>query len=159
MSDLRVIEEFAVRELRVDEAKHIVARPRAGMEITAGAVAGNHSAAGSAESIGASIDRIAQNMVDRVVDRQPPGDATAFFRRITNHRQGDMFLSKPEVPNFLSSSRTSPMVCSERMKNRTPHAVDVMGGGRSSAIEQDLGWKRRLSGECQLNRHSPDKCR
>jgi hypothetical protein len=36
-------------------------------------------------------------MVDRVVDRQPPGDATAFFRRITNHRQGDMFLSKPEV--------------------------------------------------------------
>ena len=45
-----------------------------------------HAAAGSAESIGASIDRIAQNMVDRVVDRQPPGDATAFFRRITNHR-------------------------------------------------------------------------
>jgi hypothetical protein len=43
-----------------------------------------HAAAGSAESIGASIDRVAQNMVDRVVDRQPPGDVTAFFRRITN---------------------------------------------------------------------------
>jgi len=36
-------------------------------------------------------------MVDCVVDRQTPGDATAFFRRITDGRQGDVSLSKPEV--------------------------------------------------------------
>src|SRR5271166_72387 len=34
-----------------------------------------HAAAGSAEGIGAGIDRIVQNMVDCVVDRKTPGDA------------------------------------------------------------------------------------
>ena len=33
------------------------------------------------------------------------------------------------------------MVCSERMKNRTPHAVDVMGG-RSSAIIRRMSAKK-----------------
>src|ERR1019366_5979000 len=56
-----------------------------------------HAAAGSAESICASIDRIMQNMVDRIVDRQTPGDAAAFHRRIADHRQGDMFLPEPEM--------------------------------------------------------------
>ena len=56
-----------------------------------------HTAAGSAEGIGAGIDRIVQNMVDCVVDRKTPGDAAPLLRRIANHRQGDIFLSEPEV--------------------------------------------------------------
>ena len=56
-----------------------------------------HPAACPTEGIGAGIDRIMQNMVDRVVDRQTPGDAAAVLRRIANHRQGDMFLSEPKV--------------------------------------------------------------
>ena len=38
-----------------------------------------HAAAGSAEGIGASIDRIVQNMVDCVVDRKTPSDAAALL--------------------------------------------------------------------------------
>jgi hypothetical protein len=46
------------------------------------------AAAGSAEGIGTGIDRIAQNMVDGVVDRQTPGDATALTRGAFSHSHG-----------------------------------------------------------------------
>src|SRR5205823_1113790 len=54
---------------------------------------------------------------------------------------GQLLAERRKMPNFLSSRRTSPMVCSERMKNRTPHAVDVMGG-RSSAIIRRMSANR-----------------
>jgi len=38
----------------------------------------------------------------------------------------------------------SPMVCNERMKNRTPYAVDVTGGGRSSAISRRMSANKVL---------------
>jgi hypothetical protein len=36
------------------------------------------------------------------------------------------------------------MVCSERMENRTPYAVDVMGGDRSSAISRRMSANKVL---------------
>jgi hypothetical protein len=54
---------------------------------------------------------------------------------------GQLLAERRKMPNFLSSRRASPMVCSERMKNRTPHAVDVMGG-RSSAIIRRISANR-----------------
>jgi hypothetical protein len=45
-----------------------------------------HPAAGAAEHIGAGVDRVGQNVVDRVVNRQLPYDAAAFGNRVTHGR-------------------------------------------------------------------------
>src|ERR1700730_16421269 len=57
---------------------------------------------------------------------------------VDRRRAGPLLAERQKMPNFLSSRRTSPMVCSGRMENRTPYAVGVMGGGRSSAISRRM---------------------
>jgi hypothetical protein len=52
--------------------------------------------------------------------------------------------SSEKMLRFPSSKRTSPMVFSERMTNRTLHAVDVTGGGRSSVISRKISANRIL---------------
>jgi len=46
--------------------------------------------------------------------------------------------------NFLSSRRTSAVVCDATHDTRTHYAVDVTGGGRSSAISRRMSAKRFL---------------
>src|SRR5271166_2944322 len=60
----------------------------------------------AAESISAGIDRVSQDVVHRVVDRQLPDDATP-FSVVRFGRQGDAFLSKPHMhlPHALQFSK------------------------------------------------------
>src|ERR1700730_11887286 len=57
---------------------------------------------------------------------------------VDRRRAGQLLAERRKMPNFLSLRRTAPMVCSERMENRPPYAVDVMGGGLSSAISRRM---------------------
>jgi hypothetical protein len=57
---------------------------------------------------------------------------------VDRRRTGQLLAERRKMPNFLSSRRTSPMICRERMENRTPYAVEVAVGGRSSAINRRM---------------------
>jgi len=45
---------------------------------------------------------------------------------------------------LFASRRTSPVVCDGTRDNQKPYAVDVTGGGRSSAISRRMSAKRFL---------------
>src|SRR5207244_8042042 len=51
----------------------------------------------AAKGIGASIDGVGQNVVDRVVERQPPGDAAPLRRLVTCDGQTDALVPQPHV--------------------------------------------------------------
>src|SRR5712664_4095020 len=54
-----------------------------------------HTAAGSAEGIGTGVNRVGQDMVDSVVDRQFPHNAAAVFHRVVHRRQSDPLPTEP----------------------------------------------------------------
>src|SRR5215472_4043061 len=56
-----------------------------------------HSAHRAAKSIGASIDGVGQDVVDGVVERQPPGDAAPLRRRMACDGQRNALVSQPHV--------------------------------------------------------------
>ena len=64
---------------------------------TLAAVLDRYAAAGAPEGIGPAIDRIGQNMVDRVVDRELLGDTTAVYSRVFDRRQLDSLPPHPEM--------------------------------------------------------------
>src|SRR5260370_1338629 len=51
----------------------------------------------AAKGIGASIDGVGQDVVDRVVERQPPSDAAPLRRLVACDRQRNAFVSHPHV--------------------------------------------------------------
>src|SRR5262249_8914662 len=56
-----------------------------------------HTAAGSAERVGAAVDRIGQDVMDGIVDRQLPDDAAAISDRVVHGRQGDALMTEPQM--------------------------------------------------------------
>ncbi len=51
-------------------------------------------------------------------------------------------IGRSKMAIFLSYGRTSPVSLSRTHDNRTPYAVEVAGGGRSSAINRRMSAKR-----------------
>src|SRR4029077_5622308 len=52
----------------------------------------------AAKGIGASIDGVGQDVVDRVVERQPPGGAAPLRRLVACDGQTDALVPQPRVP-------------------------------------------------------------
>jgi hypothetical protein len=72
------------------------------------------------------------------------GNPEAPPRFVDGRRGGRLLAEQRKILRFPSSKRTSPMVFSERMTNRTLHAVDVTGGGRSSVISRRMSANKVL---------------
>jgi hypothetical protein len=57
---------------------------------------------------------------------------------------GRLAVAREEMPSLLSSRRKSPVGFDRTRNNGTHYAVDVTGGGRSSAINRRMSAKRFL---------------
>src|SRR5208283_181945 len=52
---------------------------------------------GPTKRVGAGVNRVGQNMMDGVVNRQFPNEAASIINRIVHRRQQDTFLPQPEM--------------------------------------------------------------